>query len=110
MHVSAGARRLENTPDADRREQLLRLLDGLTVHSMTLEMKQLAERYVLAGVFTAIMMNDAMHVAAAVLTRQDILLSWNFKHLVNRVRRAKINQVNVSQGLPTIEIIAPPEV
>jgi predicted nucleic acid-binding protein len=101
---------LENTPNADRREQLLRLLDGLTVHSMTLEMKQLAERYVLAGVFTAIMMNDAMHVAVAVLTRQDILLSWNFKHLVNRVRRAKINQVNVSQGLPTIEIIAPPEV
>src|SRR5438132_1504135 len=63
-----------------------------------------------AGVFTAIMMNDAVHVAAAVLTRQDILLSWNFKHLVNRVRRAKINQVNVSQGLPSIEIIAPPEI
>ncbi len=63
-----------------------------------------------AGVFTAFMMNDAVHVAAAVLTRQDILLSWNFKHLVNRVRRAEINQVNVSQGLPTIEIIAPPEI
>jgi hypothetical protein len=77
---------------------------------VTLEMKELARQYVEAGVFTAVMMNDAVHVAAAVLTRQDILLSWNFKHLVNRVRRAKINQVNVSQGLPTIEIIAPPEI
>ena len=73
-------------------------------------MRQLSERYVQAGVFTAIMVNDAVHVAAAVLTRQDLLLSWNFKHLVNRVRRAKINQVNVSQRLPTIEIIAPPEI
>ncbi len=73
-------------------------------------MRQLSEQYVQAGVFTAIMMNDAVHVAAAVLTRQDILLSWNFKHLVNRVRRVKINQVNVAQGLPTIEIIAPPEI
>ena len=101
---------LENTPTADRRKRLLRLLDRLTVHPITLEMRELSERYVQAEVFTAIMMNDAVHVAAAVLTRQDILLSWNFKHLVNRVRRAKINQVNVSQGLPTIEIIAPPEI
>ena len=101
---------LQNTPTADRRKRLLRLLDGLTLHSITEEMRQLSERYVQAGVFTAIMMNDAVHVAAAVFTRQDLLLSWNFKHLVNRVRRAKINQVNVSQGLPTIEIIAPPEI
>ena len=101
---------LENTSTADRRKHLLRLLDGLTLHPITLEVRELSERYVQAGVFTAIMMNDAVHVAAAVLTRQDILLSWNFKQLVNRVRRAKINQVNVSQGLPTIEIIAPPEI
>ena len=101
---------LQNTPTADRRKHLLRLLAGLTLHSITEEMRQLSERYVQAGVFTAIMMNDAVHVAAAVLTRQDLLLSWNFKHLVNRVRRAKINQVNVSQGIPTIEIIAPPEI
>jgi hypothetical protein len=56
------------------------------------------------------MFNDALHVAAAVLTRQDVLLSWNFKHLVNRRRRAKVNDVNVSQGLPMIEIVAPPEI
>lgn len=101
---------LAKTPDADRRKRLLRLLDGMTVHRIAADMKQLSEQYVRAGVFTPITMNDAVHVAAAVLTRQDILLSWNFKHLVNRVRRAKINQVNVSQGLPTIEIIAPPEI
>ena len=101
---------LEKTPNTDRRKRLLRLLDDVTLHRITKEMRQLSEQYVQAGVFTAIMMNDAVHVAAAVLTRQDILLSWNFKHLVNRVRRVKINQVNVAQGLPTIEIIAPPEI
>jgi hypothetical protein len=49
-------------------------------------------------------------VPAAVLTRQDILVSWNFKHLVNRRRRALINDLNVAGNLPTIEIVAPPEV
>ena len=73
-------------------------------------MRNLAASYVSAGTFTAAMYNDALHVAAAVLTRQDVLLSWNFKHLVNRRRRAQINEENISLGLPTIEIVAPPEI
>jgi len=100
---------LEKTPNAGRRRQLLRLLEGLTVHRVSADMRTLAEDYVRAGVFTRIMLSDAVHVAA-VLTRQDILLSWNFRHLVNRVRRAKVNEVNISLGLPTIEVIAPPEI
>jgi hypothetical protein len=91
----------KKTQSADRRKRLLQLLDDLTLHRITAEMRQLSEQYVQAGVFTAVMMNDALHVAAAVLTRQDILVSWNFKHLVNRVRRVKVNQVNVSHGLPS---------
>ena len=101
---------LEKTPDAGRRRKLLKLLESLTLHPVTEEMKRLTQNYVKAGVFTPAMLNDAVHVAAAVLTRQDILLSWNFKHMVNRTRRAKVNEVNISLGLPSIEIIAPPEI
>lgn len=101
---------LEKTPDADRRRKLLKMLNSLILHHITDEIKKLAQHYVQARVFTPVMLNDALHVAAAVLTRQDILLSWNFKHMVNRVRRANINEVNMSLGLPTIEIIAPPEI
>ena len=101
---------LERTPSADRRRQLVKLLDGLTLHRITSDMRKLAEQYVKGGVFAPLMLNDAVHVAAAVLTRQDILLSWNFRHLVNRIRRAKVNQVNISLGIPTIEILAPPEI
>ena len=86
------------------------MLESVTLHGITAEIREVAGHSVKAGVFTPIMLNDAVHVAAAVLTRQDILLSWNFKHLVNRVRRAKVNEVNVSLGVPTIEIIAPPEI
>ena len=73
-------------------------------------MRKLAADYVAAGAFSPLAYNDALHVAAAVLTQQDILLSWNFKHLVNRRRRAQINQINISGGLPLIEIVAPPEI
>ena len=101
---------LEQTPDPARRLQLITLVDGVTVHPVTDTMRSLAKSYIDSEIFTEVMYNDAVHVAAAVLTRQDVLLSWNFRHLVNRRRRAEINEVNVSQGLPTIDIVAPPEV
>jgi hypothetical protein len=84
-------------------------LDGLTVVEISSEMRQLASDYVHAGAFSPLSYNDALHGAAAILTHQDVLLSWNFKHLVNRRRRAQINEINVSGGLPVIEIVAPPE-
>lgn len=54
-------------------------------------------------------LEDALHVTVAVVSRQDVLVSWNFRHLVNRRRRALINEVNILLGFPTIEIVAPPE-
>ena len=100
---------LGQTPDESRRNNLANLLKRVTVLPITEDMKELAHRYVRAGVFAPAMFNDALHVAAAVLTRQDILLSWNYRHLVNRRRRAQISQTNISLGLPTIDIVAPPE-
>ena len=101
---------LEQTPDPARRLQLITLVDGVTVHPVTDMMRSLAKSYIHSDIFTEVMYNDAVHVAAAVLTRQGVLLSWNFRHLVNRRRRAEINEVNISLGLPTIDIVAPPEV
>lgn len=100
---------LERTPDPGRRTNLRQLLNGITVHPVSTEMKTLAARYVDAGTFTGVTYNDALHVAVAVLAGENVLVSWNFKHLVNRRRRAQINEVNISLGLPTIEIVAPPE-
>lgn len=55
------------------------------------------------------MPEDALHVAIAVLTRQDALISWNFKHLVNQRRRAAVQTLNLARGLPSIAILPPPE-
>ncbi len=100
---------VDRTPDTVRRSQILPLLAQMTVYPITTEMESLARQYVDAEVFGESMINDALHVAAAVHLGCNILLSWNFKHLVNRHRRAAIATVNVAANLPTIEIIAPPE-
>lgn len=101
---------LAQTPDSALRAKLRALLTGFTIYPLTGEVRRLARQYIEADVFTPIMLNDALHVAAAVLNRQDILVSWNFKHLVNRRRRARINDVNIILSLPMLEILAPPEI
>ena len=98
------------TPNIELRSKMLQLFGLVTLLPVTEEMKDLAQNYLDANIFTSTMHNDALHVAAAVMTRHDVLLSWNFKHLVNRQRRALVNQLNISKGLPMIEIMAPPEI
>lgn len=100
---------LEMTPDTGRRRDLLVLLDEVVVFPLTGEMRELGKQYVAEGCFPAAMLNDALHVAAAVLNRNEILISWNFRHLVNRIRRARVNACNVELGLPHLDIHAPPE-
>ncbi len=102
-------RELEATPGPDRRAKLLEILRGIAIHQVTDEVKELARSYLDEGVFASKSVNDALHVAVAVLTRHDVLVSWNFEHLVNRRRRARVNDLNISRGLPGIEIVAPPE-
>lgn len=100
---------ISDTRDPARRTELLALLERVNVIEVTEEMKELAWNYVRHRIFTARMLDDARHVAAAVVTRQDVLLSWNFRHLVNRRRRAMINELNLSRYLPRIDIVSPME-
>lgn len=92
------------------REKLLGLAQGFTVINLTDEMRELAKLYVREGLVPSKYFADAFHIAAAVLGGADILVSWNFKHLVKRSTRLLVNYINANQGLRTIEILAPPEV
>jgi predicted nucleic acid-binding protein len=85
------------------------LIAPFEVLPVTDEARELARAYARRGVFSPSTLDDALHVAVAVVTRRDLLVSWNFRHLVNRQRRAQVNEVSISLGYPTIEIIAPPE-
>ncbi|MFA6545478.1 MAG: PIN domain-containing protein [Limisphaerales bacterium] len=100
---------LRQTADPQLRANMESLLTGFQITPVTDEIRNLADQYIQAGAFTRSMLNDAVHVAAATLSRQDILVSWNFKHLVNRRRRATVCSVNAREGLPVLDILSPPE-
>lgn len=74
------------------------------------EARELAEAYIAAGVVNAKMRADAQHIAIAAVARVDVLVSWNFKHIVNLERIHGYNSVNLRKGYPVIEIRTPREV
>ncbi len=101
---------IQNTQNETRKNQMLNHIGNLILVPIDDSVEHLANLYLENGIFSPATLNDALHVATATISRQDILVSWNFRHLVNRRRRARVNEVNIFNGYPTIEIIAPPEV
>ncbi len=76
---------------------------------VTREVKQLAETYLSEGVVSRNSTTDAQHIALATVVRADILVSWNFKHIVNLDRIHGYNSVNLRLGYPIIEVRKPDE-
>jgi propanediol dehydratase large subunit len=101
---------LAGAPDKVRR----RLASVPEAHIETLQLdaeaSELAEAYIAEGIITARMRADAQHIAIATVGRVDVLVSWNFKHIVNLHRIHGYNSVNLRRGYPTLEIRAPREV
>jgi hypothetical protein len=55
-------------------------------------------------------MDDALHVAIAVLNGRDVVVTWNMKHLANVRRIESINRTNRVMALSPIRIHTPEEV
>lgn len=73
------------------------------------EAVRLAESYIRAGVVGKSSRADCYHIALATIHRADLLVSWNFKHIVNIERIHGYNSINLLKGYPIIEIRNPRE-
>jgi hypothetical protein len=70
----------------------------------------LREAYIAAGILTAQWADDAAHVAAATVANADLIVSWNFRHIVHFDKIRLYNAVNVREGYRTVDIRSPREV
>jgi len=53
---------------------------------------------------------DLLHIAIATINNIDILVSWNFKHIVHYEKIKLFNAVNLELSYKTINIFSPREV
>jgi hypothetical protein len=70
----------------------------------------LRDAYLEAGIITEQWSADALHVAIATVAECEMIVSWNFKHIVNFRRIPLYNAVNEKMGYRRIGIFTPQEV
>ncbi len=84
--------------------------EHLELVRMTDESLDLAREYVAEKVVGQTSFDDCVHIALATIHKADILVSWNFKHIVNVYRIRGYNSVNLKLGYSTIEIRSPKDI
>ena len=77
---------------------------------LTQEASDLADQYIKANVVGPTSRADCQHIAMATLTKADVLVSWNFKHIVNLDKIRGYNGINYQLSYNMIEIRTPKEI
>jgi predicted nucleic acid-binding protein len=92
-------------------ERVRTLLNNLSIDyevlKLTDDVVNLALEYIRENVVGQTSYDDCLHIAIATISRLDLLVSWNFKHIVNIKRIRGYNGINIKNGYPSIEIRSP---
>ena len=83
---------------------LIKPLENLEVVE---EVAILAEGYVSRGIFQRRFLADAVHVAIASFYKIDYLVTWNFGHLANVRKQARIKLFNTAAGFFSPSVVTP---
>jgi len=71
------------------------------------EVLDLAAQYLKAGILPPNSARDRQHIAYACIYNCDMLVSWNFKHLVNYTTMSGVKGVNALAGYREMPILSP---
>ncbi|MCR4315275.1 MAG: hypothetical protein NUW37_02890 [Planctomycetes bacterium] len=74
------------------------------------EVEELRDLYVSSGVLGNGSLQDAEHVALATVANTDMIVSWNFRHIVHYDKIRGFHSVNLLKGYRAISIYSPKEV
>jgi predicted nucleic acid-binding protein len=99
-------RELQRVPEPHRTAylDLVRQLEHVELNE---EAAILADGYVSRGIFHRKYIGDALHVAVASIHKIDYLVTWNFGHMANVRRQARIRLFNTAAGFFVPQIVTP---
>lgn len=89
------------------RSGYLKLIAPLDELELTEEVAILADGYIDRGIFHRKFIADAIHVALASIHKIDYIVTWNFGHLANVRKQARLRLFNTSAGFFSPVIITP---
>ena len=94
----------------EKQERLLAYISEINhiYYETNNETEELAELVIKEGILRPKSIDDATHIASAILSEADIILSWNFKHLVNIETIKGVRQICLKNNFnKSIDIYSP---
>jgi len=83
---------------------------GAEIVEATESALELADAYQEHRILTPKFYDDGLHIAVATVAEADVLVSWNFKHIVRLDKIRLFNAVNLEYGYKPLQIFSPREV
>jgi predicted nucleic acid-binding protein len=93
-----------------RRSKMLSKIENIdcTVVSINTEIEMLANEIVSRGILSQKSIDDCFHIATAVISDCNIIVSWNFKHIVKRKTINGVREIAISKEYRILDIYSPP--
>jgi predicted nucleic acid-binding protein len=86
------------------------ILSSCVIADIDADVLKLQEAYLNQQILSEKYSTDALHVALATAANADMIISWNFKHIVHFQKIPLYNAVNRLKGYNPIDIYSPLEV
>lgn len=93
--------------DEPHRTGYLKIIKDLDRLDLAEEVAILAEGYISRGIFHRKFIADAVHMALASFHKVDYLVTWNFGHLANVRKQARVRLFNAAAGFFSPVIVTP---
>ena len=95
-----------------RRGKMVNLIARHEINQIALDeaAQELARKYIIQGTIPKKYEDDAFHIAIASVNNLDVILSWNFEHIVKLKTKREAVAVNLLMGYKEIDIYSPLEV
>ncbi len=98
---------LQNTPNPKHKENFLDLVRNIPSLYLNRETIDLAQSYIKNKIIPVGKLFDAYHLSIAIVNKIDILVSWNYNHLANKITQDRVNAFNVGNNYSKIVIEFP---
>ena len=93
----------------EKRETLYDYLSEVdyTLIEVNVRALEIASRFIDLGILREKSFDDCQHIAAAIISECDVIISWNFKHIVNHKTIMGVKAITALEGYNDILIYTP---
>ena len=98
-----------NECDEPKRSFMLEKLKEIeiTIVNAETEVEDLSREFIKLGILKDKSVDDCMHIATALLLKCDVIVSWNFKHIVNDRTIEGVKTITREKNLNGIKVYCP---